>query len=173
MIIVKKAIKRDQMNLLYRICFVIMIAILMSNTATSEIINEGNLPGSIGLSLDIFRGLGVSLIFPVNKYAIELYADRDISGIGFYSNEGKLSTGSSWFYYGVTLGNHAKNYPLTTYTMYFGALIGRRWEGRLGHLAIETGPLIDKDGIFYIARGRVAIDTEKFPSIPLIGFRSP
>lgn len=163
-------LKQDRMNLLNKIILIVMITILIGKPVSSEIINEGNLPGTIGFSFDIFRGIGISMIFPAKKYAIELYGDRDLSGIGFYSNEGKLSTGNSWFYYGITIGNHYRDYTRTTYDVYFGALVGRRWEGRLGHLAIEAGPLIDRDEIFFIARGRVAIDTEKFPSIPLIGF---
>ena len=170
MIMCGKKIKQDRMSLLCKILLIIIIAILMCNPVSAEIVNEGNLPGTIGLSLDVFRGLGVSMIFPVKKYAIELYSSRDLNGIGFYLNEGMLSTGSSWFYYGVTVGNHFKNYPATTYDVYLGALFGRRWEGLIGHLAIEAGPLIDKDEIFFIFRGRMAIDTEKFPSIPLIGF---
>jgi hypothetical protein len=171
MVINETGIKQDRMRISYKIFLMAVIAIfLMGNPVSAEIINKGNLPGTIGLSLDVFRGIGMSMIFPVKKYVIELYGSWDLSGIGLYSNEGLLSTGNSWFYYGITAGNHSKNYPATTYDVYLGALFGRRWENLIGHLAFETGPLIDKDGIFFVLRGRMAIDADKFPSIPLIGF---
>ena len=162
-----------RINILFQI---ILLLSLFVSASHAEIINENNLPSSLGwmISANPIGGYFTwempttashSIVMNGGMYDLSNY--RKSYELVFMEHLGTQSTYSGWFYRGIGFGGCGKTFPQSDTIPFLSLLLGARYEfGSLNAFA-ELYSMFNEQGISPLLRTGLRIDADKFPFVPM------